>query len=150
MRTTRIHYFFTSATPYLIIGLVVCCMARSYGAESRAVRAASSKDPAVAEAFVCTEVRNGTPRGKAVVFSLRHGKLYCFTDFDHVEEETVVQHTWFFKDSVVSQIKLTLKPPRWSTYSSTTLRKNDRGPWRIEITDTNNSLLATLPFSVVD
>ena len=150
MRITRINYFSKPAIPYLIISLVVYCIARNCGAESQAVPAASSKAAAVSEAYVCTEMKNGTPRGQAVVFSLRHGKLYCFTDFDHVQEEMFIQHTWFLNDSVVSQVKLTLKPPRWSTYSSTTLRKNDTGPWRIEITDRNNSLLATLRFSVVD
>jgi hypothetical protein len=45
---------------------------------------------------------------------------------------------------------LTLKPPRWSTFSSIQLREADKGPWRVEIVDEKDRLHKTLRFSITD
>jgi hypothetical protein len=125
-------------------------IAQSCPAESQIASEGFPQTLTIADAFVCTDLKNSTPQGKAVIFSLRMGKVYCFSDFNHVPEETVIFHTWFLKENMVSQVKLLLKPPRWSTYSSITLRETDRGSWRVEITDKYNHLITTVRFSVID
>ena len=102
------------------------------------------------EAFVCADVVNSIPQGMAAVFSLHHGTISCFTKFSQIPKKTAVCHSWYHKDSKVSQVKLKLQPPQWSTYSSITLREADKGPWRVEVTDANNRLLGVVRFSVVD
>jgi hypothetical protein len=51
---------------------------------------------------------------------------------------------------LVTSKRLTLKPPRWATFSSIQMREGDKGPWRVEIWDEQNQLIKTLRFSVTD
>jgi hypothetical protein len=102
------------------------------------------------QALVCEEVRDTIPQNPAVSFSISAGKIYCYTLFDHVGEDTVVYHHWIFRDRPSSRIRLTLKPPRWSTFSSIQLREADKGPWRVEISDSTGRVLKTLRFSITD
>jgi len=46
--------------------------------------------------------------------------------------------------------KLTLTPPKWSSFSSMQLRNVDKGPWRVEIRDSRDNLMHVLRFSISD
>jgi Protein of unknown function (DUF2914) len=102
------------------------------------------------QALVCEDVKDGIPSNPAVAFSISAGKIYCYTLFDQITDDTVVYHHWFFRDKSSARIRLSLKQPRWSTYSSIQLREADKGPWRVEITDASGRLLKNLRFSVTD
>jgi hypothetical protein len=99
---------------------------------------------------MCEEVKDLAPKNQAIVFSLTLGKVSCFNSFDPVPEESFVYHSWFFRDKLSTRIKLSLKPPRWSTFSSIQLREADQGPWRVEIADRDGHLLHVLRFSITD
>jgi hypothetical protein len=77
-------------------------------------------------------------------------RVYCYTDFSTVPEKSFAYHNWYLRDNLKASVKLTVRPPRWSTYSSIQLRDSDKGPWRIEITDEEGNILKTLRFSVID
>lgn len=102
------------------------------------------------DAVMCEEVKEYTPKNQAVVFSITLGRVSCFNSFDPVPEESFVYHSWFFRDKLSTRIKLSLKPPRWSTFSSIQLREADQGPWRVEITDRDGHILHLLRFSITD
>ena len=102
------------------------------------------------EATMCEKIDGLSPVNPAIVFSISLGRVSCFTSFDPVPEDTYVFHTWFFKDKLSTRIKLSLQPPRWSTFSSIQLREADQGPWRVEITDREGNLLRQLRFSITD
>lgn len=102
------------------------------------------------QAIVCEEVKEGIPTTASVAFSIASGKVYCFTLFDNISDDTVVYHHWIFRDRPSARIRLTLRPPRWATYSSIQLREADKGPWRVEIIDAGGRTLKTLRFSVTD
>ncbi len=78
------------------------------------------------------------------------GKVYCFSSFDPVPKKTFIYHYWYFQDRLIARVKLTLKPPRWRTYSTIQLRKADKGPWRVEITDSKGQRFKVLRFSITD
>ena len=101
-------------------------------------------------AVMCEEVKDLTPQNPAVVFSIKIGKVSCFTSFDPVPEKTFVYHKWFHRDDLSTTKRLTLQPPRWGTYSSIQLRETDKGPWRVEISDQKGHLLRILRFSITD
>ena len=105
---------------------------------------------ALVQALVCEEVKEGIPSNPAIVFSISAGKIYCYTLFDQVTEDTSVYHHWFFRDKPSARIRLAIKHPRWSTFSSIQLREADKGPWRVEIIDAGGRLLKNLRFSVTD
>jgi hypothetical protein len=102
------------------------------------------------EAVMCEEIFSETPRNPTVVFSASKVKAVCFSVFDPVPQKAVIYHNWYHRDVPSAKIRLQLKPPRWSTFSSIQLRKTDIGPWRVEITDNKGNILGVLRFSVTD
>ena len=102
------------------------------------------------QGLMCEEIFANAPRNPTIVFSITQKKAVCFSSFDEVPEKTVIYHSWYHRDVPSARIRLTLKPPRWSTYSSIQLRRTDIGPWRVEITDSKGNLLGVLRFSVTD
>jgi hypothetical protein len=105
---------------------------------------------ALGESTVCENVQNGIPEQTAVAFSVSLKRVYCYTDFSTVPEKSFAYHNWYLRETLKASVKLTVRPPRWSTYSSIQLRDSDKGPWRIEITDEEGNILKTLRFSVID
>jgi hypothetical protein len=99
---------------------------------------------------MCEEIKDLTPQNPAVVFSIKIGKVSCFTSFNPVPEKTFVYHNWFHRDDPSTKKRLTLQPPRWATYSTIQLRETDKGPWRVEISDQTGNILRILRFSITD
>jgi hypothetical protein len=101
-------------------------------------------------AAICERVKDFAPEEQAVVFSVTIGKIFCFTHFDPVPEKSDIYHSWYYRDKLITKQKLSLRPPRWSTYSAIQLREYDKGPWRVTITDQANNSLGVLRFSITD
>lgn len=104
----------------------------------------------IARAVICEEIKDFVPYNTAAVFSIAIGKVSCFISFDPVPEKTVIYHKWYHQDKLSTNKRLTLQPPRWSTYTSIQLRETDKGPWRVEIVDQAGKLLNVLRFSVTE
>jgi len=119
-------------------------------APPRGGAASGSAKLSLVQALVCEDVKDGIPSNPAIAFSISAGKIYCYTLFDQITEDTFVYHHWFFRDKPSARIRLSIKQPRWSTFSSIQLREADKGPWRVEITDAGGRLLKNLRFSVTD
>jgi len=109
-----------------------------------------SKKPVLDYAVMCEEIKDFTPKNRSVVFSIKIGKVSCFTSFDPVPKETFIYHKWFHKDKPSTKKRLTLQPPSWATYSSIQLRETDKGPWRVEITDQKGNIFHTVRFTITD
>ena len=102
------------------------------------------------EAVMCEEIYSNAPRNPTSVFSASKEKAVSFSVFDPVPQKTIIYHNWYHRDVPSAKIRLQLKPPRWSTFSSIQLRKTDIGPWRVEITDDKGHVFGVLRFSVTD
>lgn len=102
------------------------------------------------EAVLCEDIQDGIPQNRTTVFSVERRTAFCFTAFDPVPQQAVIYHQWYHRDTPSARIKLTLKPPRWSSYSSIKLRAEDIGPWRVEITDSEGNSFQVLRFSVTE
>lgn len=109
-----------------------------------------SKELTLVHAAMCEEIKSHRPYDETFVFSIRLGSIYCFTDFEPVPEKAVIYHKWFSRDKFRTEVKLPVKPSRWSTFSKIRLLKGDKGPWRVEITDQQGIIFQTLRFSVTD
>jgi hypothetical protein len=114
------------------------------------VSAADADQLKLFEAVMCEEIYSDAPRNPTSVFSASKEKAVSFSVFDPVPQKTVIYHNWYHRDVPSAKIRLQLKPPRWSTYSSIQLRKTDIGPWRVEITDDKGQVFGVLRFSVTD
>ena len=106
--------------------------------------------PTLARAVMCEEVKNLAPWNEAAVFSIGTQQVVCYSAFDPVPEETVIYHAWYRQDRLTTRIKLHLKTPRWAAFSRIRLRKADKGPWRVEISDREDKLIDVLRFSITD
>lgn len=102
------------------------------------------------QAVMCESIENFQPKNPAVTFSISQGVVFCYSNFDPVFEKTYIFHKWFNKDKLIFTMRLTLSPPKWSTFSKIQIRDADKGPWRVEIRDTDDALLKTLRFSMAD
>ena len=102
------------------------------------------------KAVICETIVEYAPANTAVVFSLEQGRVSCFTEIDPVPRQTYIHHKWYRKDSLITDKKLTINPPRWASFTSVQLRDADKGPWRVEVTDENDNLMRTLRFSITD
>ena len=111
---------------------------------------ASGGKTTLVQAVLCEDIVGNIPLNSTSVFSIERRKAVCFTSFDPVTEKTVIYHHWFHRDQPVAKLNLTIKPPRWATYSSIQLRAEDIGPWRVEIVDSQGRILRVLRFSITD
>jgi hypothetical protein len=114
------------------------------------VSVANADQLKLSEAVMCEDIYSDAPRNPTMVFSASKQKAVSFSVFDPVPQKTVIYHNWYHRDVPSARIRLQLKPPRWSTYSSIQLRKTDIGPWRVEITDDKGHVFGVLRFSVTD
>ena len=112
--------------------------------------AAASPQLTLVSAAVCESVKELSPQHPAIVFSIAAGKVSCFSFFDPVLKKTYIYHNWYYRDKLTTKIKLTLKPPSWSTFSTIQLRESDIGPWRVELTDQKGKVIKVLRFSVTE
>ncbi|MBT8339297.1 MAG: DUF2914 domain-containing protein [Desulfatitalea sp.] len=101
-------------------------------------------------AVMCETIEGYEPNFEAVAFSINAGRISCYTAFEEVMATTFVSHKWYRHDELVSAKRLTIKSPKWATYSSIQLREADKGPWRVEIWDARNRIIKVLRFSVTD
>jgi len=102
------------------------------------------------KAVMCEGLKELEPLNETIIFSVTLGSVICFTAFDPVPEKTVVRHNWFKRDQLEKKLKLTLKPPKWASFSKIHIRNMDVGPWRVEVTDSKGKIFRTLRFSVTE
>jgi hypothetical protein len=141
----------TLSLPFMAV--FVCLLfplsARSQSNDTLTTKASAGKI-ALVQALMAEEIKDLVPQNPTIVFSIERRKAICFTSFDPVTEKTVIYHQWFHRDQTSAKIKLTLKPPRWSTYSSIQFRAEDIGPWRVEIIDSQGQIIDALRFSITE
>jgi len=137
----------TFAFVFFFVTLFVPPSARTQQAPSPA---SDAERPTLVQATMCASLKEGSPCNPGAVFPVNQGKVLCFSSFDPVPRKTVIFHSWFHRDVLITRQKLTLNPPRWSSYSTIQLREADKGPWRVEITDQEARMLEILRFSITD
>jgi hypothetical protein len=133
----------------LIVSLLLGSTVLSQEAPSGPLAAGAEKLTLV-KAAMCASLKEGGPCNPGAVFPVQQGKVLCFSSFDPVPRKTFIFHSWFYRDVLITRQKLTLNPPRWSTYSTIQLREADKGPWRVEIADQDARILDVLRFSITD
>jgi hypothetical protein len=128
--------------------LTVGLLAVSFTLWSRETSATAR--PTLVKAVMCETIEGYAPVNTAVVFSIERGRISCYTEFDPVPEKTHIHHKWYRRGTLVTVKRLTINPPRWSSFTSVQLRDADKGPWRVEVTDSDDTLMRTLRFSITD
>ena len=142
------------AVLFLVAAILSCFVQNIHGAEGddQGQAAGTEKPPGLTlvKAIMCEGIEDLEPKNETIIFSAELKSAICFTAFDPVPEKTVVYHNWFKRDQPDKKFKLTLKPPKWSSFSKIRIRNTDAGPWRVEITDSDGKIFQTLRFSVTE
>ena len=143
------YKLYMSLLVVLCVNLFLCSESFPQG-EGNSSAAPISERLTLVQAVMCEGIKDYNPQNQAVVFSVTIGTVSCFTSFDPVPEDMFIYHKWFHSDRLSTKIKLFLQVPRWSTFSSIQLRQADKGPWRVEVTDQEGTILQVLRFSITD
>ncbi|PKN28905.1 MAG: hypothetical protein CVU64_10895 [Deltaproteobacteria bacterium HGW-Deltaproteobacteria-21] len=102
------------------------------------------------EAMMCESIREGLPVNPGIVFSIRQGRIFCFTSFAPASQRTAIHHKWFHRGQLTNNQRLWVHPPLSTAASSIQLREADKGAWQVEVTNHSGKILKVLRFSVVD
>jgi len=136
-----------------LIAAILLILSQSAQAQEDMARPSPPEKPAsltLVRALMCEAMKEFEPQNETIIFSATLGEAVCFTAFDPVPEKTEIYHNWFRRDRPDAKFKLTLKPPKWASFSKIRLRNSDTGPWRVEITDANGKIFQILRFSVTE
>jgi hypothetical protein len=112
--------------------------------------AAAAGKLTLTKAVMCESIKDYKPVNPAVVFSIELSRVSCFTTFDPVPKQTYIHHKWYRRGTLITDKRLTINPPSWSSFTSVQLRDADKGPWRVEITDDKGHIMRILRFSITD
>ena len=144
----------TSTSLYLVFTILFCFAQNIHGAngdkEGEGSPPESPPRLTLVNAVMCEGLKDLEPENETIIFSVSLGSVICFTAFDPVPKKTVVYHNWFKRDQPEKNVKLTLKSPKWSSFSKIRIRNMDMGPWRVEIVDSAGKIFKTLRFSVTE
>lgn len=102
----------------------------------------------VSEGVIATGVESLTPEGAAESFPASVGKLYAFTHVNGAEGETTIKHLWFHGDNLMAEVELPVRSPSWRTYSSKTILPDWTGPWRVDVTAEDGTVIQSLSFTL--
>ncbi len=102
----------------------------------------------VANIAVCTSVENRQPVGTDSVFSDDAGKLYCFTKLTSQTDSSEISHVWFYQDKQMAKIDLPVKAKSWRTWSAKTIMPAWKGDWKVEIQDSNGTVIKSISFRI--
>lgn len=100
----------------------------------------------VSRAEVCTGIENREPVGAADSFT-DVDRLYLFSEIKDAGENSQIKHVWYFDNTEVLEVDLTVKGPRWRTWSNKNIY-GMKGAWRVDIVDSAGNALRSVPFTV--
>jgi len=103
----------------------------------------------VREGVMTTAVEDRAPVDDVEVFPAADGQLYCFTKITGASGPTEIVHLWYSGEELVSRVVLPVRSESWRTWSTKQFLPGWRGEWRVEIRDSQGTLLKTLRFKLV-
>jgi hypothetical protein len=86
--------------------------------------------------------------GDPFPFAVGVDKLYCYTKVSGATTITTIKHIWYFGDTVVHTMELSLGGSPWRTWSNKTIPASWTGTGKVEIQDANGTLLKTVNFVI--
>ncbi|MEJ2185664.1 MAG: DUF2914 domain-containing protein [Gemmatimonadota bacterium] len=102
----------------------------------------------VSQAVVATGVENREPTGVAEQFPADVGTVYCYMVAEGDFPETQLVQVWMHGDQEMARVPLTVKGPRWRTWSSKKIMPDWTGDWTIRIEDADGNVLKSVSFTV--
>jgi hypothetical protein len=102
--------------------------------QSAGVEESPVPDAYVARAVFTTDVIDREPVDQIVSVDQNATQVMFFTDLRNLQGRTVT-HRWEFEGSVISEVQISVKGPRWRAYSVKSLNPGEVGKWTVFVID---------------
>lgn len=107
---------------------------------------AAPSDVAV-EAVLARSVMDRAPQDTGSAFPDSVGTIVLWMRVTGAEAQTL-HHVWFFGDTEVGDVPLTIGGSPWRTWSRKTVPLEAKGAWHVEIRDEGGNVLKRIDFTV--
>ncbi|MCK4503399.1 MAG: DUF2914 domain-containing protein [Desulfuromonadales bacterium] len=102
----------------------------------------------VVDGTITTAIKQQMPVDKIELYRADFGKLYCFTRIVGADTNTEVTHVWYYQDSEMARVTLSVGSGDWRTYSSKRFLPQWAGAWRVVVLADDGNEIATIPFTL--
>jgi len=131
-------------TLVLLFGLVGPVVAQDTTAAPAAAAAASA---VTVEAVLARTLVDRAPQDTGTAFPDSVGTIVLWTRVSGADGQTL-HHVWFFGDTEVGDVPLTIGGSPWRTWSRKTIPVEATGAWHVEIRDDAGNVLKRIDFTV--
>ena len=100
----------------------------------------------VVEAAISTGIVDHLPIDSVESYTVKAGKLYCFTRVLGSAGRDKVIHVWRREGQEMARIELPLRSDDFRTWSVKTLQPTWSGKWLVDVVDNAGTVLISLPF----
>jgi Protein of unknown function (DUF2914) len=133
-------------TLVLLVGLVGPVVAQDTTAVPPAAPPAAAS-AATVEAVLARSVVDRAPQDTGTAFPDTVGTLVLWMRATDATGQTL-HHVWFFGDTEVGDVPLTIGGSPWRTWSRKTVPLEAKGAWHVEIRDEAGNVLKRIDFTV--
>jgi hypothetical protein len=102
----------------------------------------------VTTAVVATGVQDREPVGADSAFSADVDTVYFYTVLEGEFGERQLEHVWLRDGEEVARVPLTVRGPRFRTWSSKTIPSDGAGSYTVRLVDEDDAELASVDFTV--
>ncbi len=81
-------------------------------------------------------------------FTADVAKVYILSKVEGATAETTIKHVWYYKEANVGSVELKVKSSPWTTYSYHEITADQKGAWRVDITDSAGKVLKSVSFTI--
>jgi hypothetical protein len=126
----------------LVLGL-----AGGLAAQDTSAAAPAAQSAATVEAVLARSVLDRAPQDTGVAFPADVGGVVLWTRVTGAAGQTL-NHVWFYGDTEVGNVPLTIGGSPWRTWSRKTIPMEATGAWHVEIRDSAGNVLKRIDFTV--
>lgn len=102
----------------------------------------------IQDTVVCQDIVDRAPVGSGDVFAKESAKLYCFSRVVGAPADTEITHNWYYKGTLKSSVKLSVRSNNWRTWSSKSMMPEWTGEWMVEILSDEGTPLESIIFFI--
>lgn len=134
-------------TLVLLVGFVGPVVAQDTTAAPAPAAAPAAPSTATVEAVLARSVVDREPQDTGTAFPDTVGTIVLWMRATGAGGQTL-QHVWFFGDTEVGNVPLTIGGSPWRTWSRKTIPMEAKGAWHVEIRDEAGNVLKRIDFTV--
>jgi hypothetical protein len=101
--------------------------------------------------LACKKVKNNQPLYPGKRFPTDVGRVYCHSLLDNNSgKHNDIYHIWYMNGNLKAKVRIRVREGKEiPAFSDREINNDDRGTWKVEITDSDKKILDTVIFEVV-